>query len=1174
MDIILNGKEIFENLELDENLEEKIQNSSDVLSDTFVSKTYSIGENVLKISKNNDFKALNENGDYACTNSVMLEGLILKSLPKSNHFQELVEMNRTEDEIFITSKFIEGETLKNTKLEHEENTIILFQCLIALYSMNEFKFVHGDLIEDNILIEEIEPEDREYDLNGLKFIIPDCRFNVRLIDFEFSRMDLNDNTCIFNENIRQRYYLDKFCVEYHPEIDIFKLLCNPRLSSEIKHLEDYKNLVRNVNFSSNYLVIPPFNGIRYEDVFNSNIFQRFKVNNIKIPYSIEHDYMSLDEADRLIEENTFDYFENMKDYRLCYRYLSFKDDVSIQDNFPIKLKNKIRSKYSNVGIDYITLMKVDVKSWLQEKDNFVISMNDEIICLNKLYFKNINELILNEVVVDKGSLSYIETFNSIQFINLSSYGINGIIEKTLFFNMLDKTNYIKIKQKNTITCINREYLKYNPRTHLISDKGYIGFTNEEHTALYNYTNKWNFAVNGYLRFSGTDDEYINSNDFSKYYSRYGNTKEDSFKNIKDAIEFIDRSFLSSNITHDNIILYRGVEKEEYITNVNLSYISTSKDLNVVEAYSGDNYIIEYHLDIGIPYIHLSHFSHFSDEEEILLPRGLISTVKEIIGKKYICTLSLKNSDQFIEKKQYNIYDLYDILDSSELKKSNAFLNEMKKVCLNNIFEDGNVLDPLTYDIIEEENLLRISNTCYHKNTIKQIVDEYNISVFNEENEGNDLLDPYTRNPISEDILNMFPNITFKILNNDDIDKIKDKTYIQYLNVVTEVKNTDFLSSLKELKELYLENNKITDISSLSSLTQLQTLYFNYNRITDISSLSSLTKLENLDLAINQITDISSLFSLAQLKELSLANNQITDISSLSSLTKLETLSLAINQIIDISSLSSLAQLKELSLTNNRITNISSLSSLTKLEILSLENNRITDISPLSSLTKLKNLDLENNRIIDISPLVNLKELETLYLNKNQITDISPLDNLKELETLYLNKNQITDISPLDNLKELKTLFLAINQIIDISSLSSLAQLKELHLNDNQITDISPLDNLKELTTLYLNVNQITDISSLSSLTKLQTLFLNNNKITNISSLSSLAQLNILYLNDNKITNISHLSSLAQLKELYLNNNKITDISSLSSLTKLEILSLNNNKITDISSLPNTIRIYI
>jgi len=114
----------------------------------------------------------------------------------------------------------------------------------------------------------------------------------------------------------------------------------------------------------------------------------------------------------------------------------------------------------------------------------------------------------------------------------------------------------------------------------------------------------------------------------------------------------------------------------------------------------------------------------------------------------------------------------------------------------------------------------------------------------------------------------------------------------------------------------LSRNEIGSIPMLPGLTNLRELWLNYNHITDMSTVSTLTNLTQLHLFGNQIHDISAVSGLTNLTSLGLGDNQITDISSVSRLTKLVKLYLNNNRVSDTSALSGLTSLKYLSLQNN------------------------------------------------------------------------------------------------------------------------------------------------------------------------------------------------------------------------------------------------------------------
>ena len=246
---------------------------------------------------------------------------------------------------------------------------------------------------------------------------------------------------------------------------------------------------------------------------------------------------------------------------------------------------------------------------------------------------------------------------------------------------------------------------------------------------------------------------------------------------------------------------------------------------------------------------------------------------------------------------------------------------------------------------------------------------------------------------------------------------------------------------KQLKELYLDRNHISDIKVLEH--------------------AKFEKLEILDLSNNKISDINILekVKFKELKELYLYNNNISDIKILENVKfeKLEKLDLKGNQIKDINILEKVKfkELKELYLDNNN--NISVIEALgnakfEKLEILDLGANKISDINILEKVKfkELKELKLYYNYIADIKVLENVKfeKLEKLNLGHNKISDINILEKVKfkELKELKLYYNNITDIKILENVKfeKLERLDLKGNQIKDKSIIPKL-KIKNIEL---------------------------------------------------------------------------------------------------------------------------------
>ena len=427
------------------------------------------------------------------------------------------------------------------------------------------------------------------------------------------------------------------------------------------------------------------------------------------------------------------------------------------------------------------------------------------------------------------------------------------------------------------------------------------------------------------------------------------------------------------------------------------------------------------------------------------------------------------------------------------------------------------------------------------------------------------------------------------------------------------------------KELNLNYGSIKSIEGLEKFKNLTNLYLEINQISDLTPLTSLTKLTNLDLDSNKISDITPLANLTKLTTLNLSNNQISDLTPLTSLTKLTNLYLESNQISNLTPLANLTILTHTNATEQTITlrptsikvdlakEIKGFGTVTFNSDENIVNGVLThkggmqnpyivnaqDGDSYSATIKIdfsqavphvihfKDENLKNRVLSEMKEKGLIEQsaeyiteddalkAKELSLDSSSINSIEGLEKFKSLTNLDLGFNQISDLTPLTSLTNLTELALRKNQISDIAPLTNLSKLTNLYLNSNKIFELTPLTNLTKLTNLMLGYNQISNITALTSLTNLTELDLRHNQISDIKPLKNLTKLTELDLDKNQISNITALTSLTNLTELALRNNRISDITPLASLTSLTNLFLDGNRISDITplvSLTNRIQI--
>ena len=238
-------------------------------------------------------------------------------------------------------------------------------------------------------------------------------------------------------------------------------------------------------------------------------------------------------------------------------------------------------------------------------------------------------------------------------------------------------------------------------------------------------------------------------------------------------------------------------------------------------------------------------------------------------------------------------------------------------------------------------------------------------------------------------------------------------------------DVDKLGLFTNYKVLDLSGQKLETLEPLEDLTQLTTLNLNDNKLTleDEKSqgiLGSMKNLTNLTLSNNQITNIKAINNLSNLKILYLSGNnnnvnlvEIEDIISNLDLLTVSTESLKTIVNCDINKITKL-----MLPSNSSLTEIPDLSKFKKLTTLSLSSSsNIKDLNTISTITSLKILNLNqtnlHGRMIDFSKLANLTNLSL----KGNILWSEDLENLKALKnntnlTIDLSNNSIIDATAL------------------------------------------------------------------------------------------------------------------------------------------------------------------
>ncbi|CAG9822796.1 unnamed protein product [Phaedon cochleariae] len=402
---------------------------------------------------------------------------------------------------------------------------------------------------------------------------------------------------------------------------------------------------------------------------------------------------------------------------------------------------------------------------------------------------------------------------------------------------------------------------------------------------------------------------------------------------------------------------------------------------------------------------------------------------------------------------------------------------------------------------------------------------------------------------------------------------------------------NFLSGLRHLKDLRIENCKIRNVpaTSFSQLRHLRRLSLRshnseWSAMTlDLhpESFRGLGELRKLDLADNNIwsTPEELFCPLYSLTHLNLTRNKLQNVSSLgfsdwgngplapgrACVSGLELLDLSYNEII--------------TLTDNR------LSALRTLEELHLEGNAISTLGDraLVGLTSLKTLNMSSNFMVALPPELfqSCRELQHLYLRNNSLSVLAPglLEGLDQLQVLDLSLNELTshwvNRDTFSGLVRLVVLNLANNELtrIDANLFHDLYTLQILNLENNRINAIAEgaFAELKNLHALTLSHNNMARIEShhFTGMYALNQLLLDSNDIEYIhpKAFENVTNLQDLGLNGNMLGTVPPgIGQLRFLKTLDLGKNHIESVtnSSFEGLDLLYGLRLVDNHIVNIS----------
>ena len=243
-----------------------------------------------------------------------------------------------------------------------------------------------------------------------------------------------------------------------------------------------------------------------------------------------------------------------------------------------------------------------------------------------------------------------------------------------------------------------------------------------------------------------------------------------------------------------------------------------------------------------------------------------------------------------------------------------------------------------------------------------------------------------------------------------------------------------LNDYENIKELYISDERITNIKLLSKLKNLEVLTL-YNlgppKIYPTYLDRLLARLGIREFSLIGKIDLRPLGRLTNIRILNLSG-LVTNLEPLKNLTNLQTLDLSMMSVSDYyhDPSKKRSEMQFLSNYGIRIPDLGPIGGLKNLQILDLSNTEVSDLEPLRNLVNLHELRLEYTLVSDLEPLRGLTNLQKLDLSGTCVSDLEPLKELTNLQELGFNNTWVTDIESLKGLKKLQRLWLFSTSIRD------------------------------------------------------------------------------------------------------------------------------------------------
>ena len=219
-----------------------------------------------------------------------------------------------------------------------------------------------------------------------------------------------------------------------------------------------------------------------------------------------------------------------------------------------------------------------------------------------------------------------------------------------------------------------------------------------------------------------------------------------------------------------------------------------------------------------------------------------------------------------------------------------------------------------------------------------------------------------------------------------------------------------LARMRKLRSLDLSLNVVVDLSGLKSLKNLREIKVVGNRISDLAPVLACRTLQSLDASDNALAGgLPDLTPLRSLRVLHLRSNALSEISARKLPRSIVELDLSDNELTALGVGPWLPMLKMLSVSQNRLDAPPKLSECSNLFFLNVSRNRFTSLRGLGAMSSLSMLNAGHNRIGSVGDLPLMPKLSELHLASNEIRALAGIERFSRLDTLDLEDNELESV---------------------------------------------------------------------------------------------------------------------------------------------------------------------